>query len=189
MFPKISWIAWTRRHFNSLDPLILDCRGPKRAQPRCGDVQGSPDPLTAHVSTQQRTFTPLSLDIPKAGWRDKKRRQLGFASWLSGSSSDSGREGAEDAFQLSDVDMDPDLGQQEPLCRKAESMVSKRTWQTSQGERTWGLDLSSQHYLCVLFNKSSVTLQAALFFTGHDYNANSIIWLYSNNPISGDVNM
>lgn len=86
-----------------------------------------------------------------------------------------GREETEDAFQLPDVDTYPDLGQQEPLCQRAESTMSKRTWQTTQGERTWALDFSSQHYLCVLFNKSSVTLQAALFFTGHDYNAKSII--------------
>lgn len=32
-------------------------------------------------------------------------------------------------------------------------------------------------------------LQAALFFIQRDYKANSIIWLYSNNPISSHINM
>lgn len=51
------------------------------------------------------------------------------------------------------VESDPNLGQQEPPCQRAESMMSKRAGQTSWDWGLAGSGLSSQYYLHILLNE------------------------------------
>lgn len=64
MFPKNKWTASGRMHFNLPDPSVWTVRSTEDSVGLTVTLTwtGRPDPLAAHISILQRTYTPHSLD-------------------------------------------------------------------------------------------------------------------------------